>query len=470
MHRHALVVPVALVAVVLTCVSPARATPMPADVATVTTPTAATLAQDARISRLVPSRFSGPAALASARARTAVVIDPVTRRVLFSRGSATPMRGASTTKLATAVTALRVLGTTTRFPTTVVDGRGPREIVLVGGGDPLLSSAQLRGLAHDTALALAARVPAPPSPTPTPTPTPTTPTPSPSPAPAPPPAPTPWRISVRVDDSLYPVPTPASGWPSGYLPGVVSPVRPLVRDLRHSMDTSKDAAVYFAARVTAELGTLLKARTDLAPKAVYTGRLVAAPGAAPIARFEGNTSGAALAWMLRVSDNDVAEMFFRNSAIARGRGGSWAAAHTTEIIELERLGIDVRGWRLYDGSGVSRNDRVTARGLVQLLATAVAVRHPELAPLKGWLPVAGVSGTLSARAHRFTTRPTKCARGLVFAKTGTLHDAIGLAGYAQGRDGITRIFAVLVAPNGRYSQLAVRQAVDLLPTTAVGCW
>jgi len=113
---------------------------------------------------------------------------------------------------------------------------------------------------------------------------------------------------------------------------------------------------------------------------------------------------------------------------------------------------------------------VTARGLVQLLMKAISPTYPELAPLKGWLPVGGVSGTLSARAHRYTTAPTKCARGRVFAKTGTLHDAIGLAGYALGRDGTIRVFAVLVAPSGRYSQLAVRQAVDLLPTTAVGCW
>jgi D-alanyl-D-alanine carboxypeptidase/D-alanyl-D-alanine-endopeptidase (penicillin-binding protein 4) len=42
--------------------------------------------------------------------------------------------------------------------------------------------------------------------------------------------------------------------------------------------------------------------------------------------------------------------------------------------------------------------------------------------------VGGVSGTLSASASRYTTSPTRCARGKVFAKTGTLRDAIGLAG------------------------------------------
>ena len=415
----------------------------------------ATLAADARMLRLIPYRFSHPAALATARARTGLVLDPTTRRVLFSRGATVPMRGASTTKLATAVTTLRVLGTTTRFPTTVVSGRTPREIILVAGGDPLLTSAQLRGLAHDTALALLARVPAPP--------TPATPVGS-------PPIPTKWRISVRVDDSIFPAPTLATGWPRSYWPAVVSPIRPLVRDLRHGTDTSRDAAAYFTVRVDAELKVLLKARTDLSPYAAYDGRLNAAKGAPELARFEGNTSGAALAWMLLVSDNDVAEMLYRDNAIARGLGGSWTAGRIAEVRELTRLGVDLRGFRLYDGSGVSRNDRVTARGLVQLLMLSISTAHPELAPLKGWLPVGGVSGTLSPRARRYTTAPTRCARGQVFAKTGTLHDAIGLAGYARGRDGVTRIFALLVAPNPRYSQLAVRQAVDLVPTTAVGCW
>jgi D-alanyl-D-alanine carboxypeptidase/D-alanyl-D-alanine-endopeptidase (penicillin-binding protein 4) len=119
---------------------------------------------------------------------------------------------------------------------------------------------------------------------------------------------------------------------------------------------------------------------------------------------------------------------------------------------------------------VSRGDRLTARGLVQLLRAAISPAHPELRPLRGLLPVGGVSGTLSARTGRYTTAPTRCARGKVQAKTGTLHDAVALAGYARGADGLPRIFAVMVAPSGRYSQLAVRSSVDLVPTTATGCW
>ncbi len=456
MNRRSSVVALAAAAVLLGS-SPAFAATSPEPAPTTaprssdrTAESAALAAADARIARLLPSRFLRPSPIAASTAKAALVVDPTNGSTLYGYNVAASLRGASTTKLATAVTTLRVLGTSTRFPTVVVDGRTVREIVLVAGGDPLLSSSQLLRLARSTAAVLATRVPAPPTTTPVPA-----------------SAPTPFRVSVRVDDSLFPAPTLAPGWPSSYQPGVVSPVRALKRDLRHSSDTSKDAATYFAGQVGVALQALLAARTDLHPYAAYDGRLTAAKDAPEIARFAGNTSGAALAWMLKVSDNDVAEMLFRHNAVARGVAPTWAGARANEMRELAALGVDTRGWAVYDGSGVSRSDRLTVRGLVSLLRLAISPEHPELAPLRAWLPVGGVSGTLSSR---YSTKPTICARGKVFAKTGTLRDAIGLAGYATGTDGRPRIFAVMVARNPAYTPLATRFAVDLVPTTLTGCY
>lgn len=403
------------------------------------------------MARLIPPRVA--AARALGRYRTGLVTDPLTGDVIWSSGAATPMRGASTTKIATAVTALRVLGTTARFPTRVVAGRGGHEVVLVAGGDPLLTSAQLRALARSTAVALLRTIPPPPVPGP------------------PPPAPAVVRFTVRVDDSLYPAPTYATGWPKDYEPYTVSPVRPLVRDLRNGWDTAAEVTTYFAGQVAAALAARLATRTDVRATVSYAGRLTASRTSPELARFAGNTSAQALARMLLVSDNDVAEMLFRDSAVTTGRGGSWGAARTTEVAVLRGLGADLRGWALYDGSGLSRDDRVTARGLVDLLALAISPRHPELAPLRGWLPVAGVSGTLAARDGRFTTRPTSCARGRVWAKTGTLFDTVGLAGYARGSDGRARPFAVLVRTvDPAYSKLDVRRATEVVPATATGCY
>ena len=358
------------------------------------------------------------------------------------------MRGASTTKLATAATTLLVQGTTTRWATRVVAGRNEREVVLVAGGDPLLTSGQLASLAKATAAVLVTRVPAAPL-TPTATPT---------------------RVgfAVTVDDTLYAPPTLAPGWPAAYLPDVVSPVRPLVRDLQHHGDTTLDAASYFSAQLSAALTAAVATRHDVVVFARLNGRLTASPSATQLAAFRGNTSGAALAHMLLVSDNDTAERLFRNNALALGKPATWAGASAAETATLAQAGVDVRGFALYDGSGVSRSDRVTARGLVSLLRLAMSPSHPKLLPLRGYLPVGGRSGTL---ASRYATAPTRCAAGKVFAKTGTLHDAIALAGYALGRDGRLRVFAVLDVPRESvFTPNQTRVAVDGIPTTLTGCW
>ena len=435
----------------------------------------AAAAAQKRMAALIPKRVAALKPLAAPRG--ILVADALSGDITFDDHSRTPLRGASTTKLLTTVNVLHTLGLNTKFPTRVVQGRNAREVVIVAGGDPLLTSTQLRALARTTAIALKAALPAPvptPSPTPSATPVPTpsaTPAPTPSTTPTPSPTKVTVRFSVRVDDTLYPDPTPVTGWPADYLPWVVSPVRPLVYDLRHSSDTSADAARYFAWNVQTYLRSIAKARTDLLITTVYTGRLPAPTAAPEIARFAGNTSGAALAWMLLVSDNDVAEKFFRNTAIAAGLTGSWTDAQIHEISVLKSLGVDTTGWVIRDGSGVSRADRLTTRGLVTLLRASVSPDHPDLAPLKGMLPVGGVSGTLKAANKRFTTAPTKCARGQVFAKTGTLHDTVGLAGFANGRDGRLKVFAVMVNNwNTKYPVLTVRQSVDQIPATATGCF
>jgi D-alanyl-D-alanine carboxypeptidase/D-alanyl-D-alanine-endopeptidase (penicillin-binding protein 4) len=457
----------ALAASALAPVPAGAATPAPTSTAGLSP---ASVAAQARMARLLPLRVRAAAALGGLR--TGLVEDLEADRPIWATGSSTPMRGASTTKLATAVTALSLLGTTTRFPTRVVTGRTPQEIVLVAGGDPMLTSGQLGRLARATALALLPTLAPAPAPRATVTTTVAT---TVSPPDGTPPAtpgrrvpPHAVRVTVRLDDTLFPVPTLAVGWPAGYVPSVVRPVRPLVRDFRGGWDTAKDAATWFSARVDAELRALTAGRVDIRLSADYGGRLARPAASTEIARFAGNTSGAALTRMLLISDNDIAEMLFRDDAVAAGRSGSWSDASRAETDRLAALSIPTAGWRLYDGSGVSRSDRVSAVGLVGLLRAAQSPSHPELRALKGLLPVAGTSGTLQ---HRFLGAPTRCARGKVFAKTGTLHDTIALAGYALGTDKRLRAFAVLVdVVSTRYSQAAVRAAVEVVPATATGCY
>jgi D-alanyl-D-alanine carboxypeptidase/D-alanyl-D-alanine-endopeptidase (penicillin-binding protein 4) len=83
------------------------------------------------------------------------------------------------------------------------------------------------------------------------------------------------------------------------------------------------------------------------------------------------------------------------------------------------------------------------------------------------LPVSGRTGTLQAAYGRFTAATSRCAVGKVHAKTGTLSDAVSLSGWTVGADGRVKAFAFIV--NGRPATLALKQSVDMLAATVVGC-
>ena len=102
---------------------------------------------------------------------------------------------------------------------------------------------------------------------------------------------------------------------------------------------------------------------------------------------------------------------------------------------LKRLGVDDAGWALADGSGLSRTDLVTPRGLVALLAAMD--RHPHAAAFRDSLPIAGVDGTLEKRMRG------TAAEKRVLAKTGTLQLANALAGYVTTTRGERLAFALV---------------------------
>ncbi|WP_342381530.1 D-alanyl-D-alanine carboxypeptidase/D-alanyl-D-alanine-endopeptidase [Myxococcus stipitatus] len=99
---------------------------------------------------------------------------------------------------------------------------------------------------------------------------------------------------------------------------------------------------------------------------------------------------------------------------ARERGGleGYSALSTALAQELTRRGIPARDLRPVDGSGLSRYNLATARGLARVIFTSL--REPYGAALVDSLPIAGVDGTLA-------TRPvTPLTAGRIRAKTGTL--------------------------------------------------
>lgn len=381
---------------------------------------------DARIAAVLKRR-SHASALGSRF--TLTVWDSETGAYVFRKRATTSRRGASTTKILTAVGVLHTLGSTHRLPTRVKVGASAREVVLVAGGDPLLTSANLRSLARSTARAL---------------------------------APTAGSVAytVRADDSLFAGTGRARGWNRGWLPRHVRPVSAFARDDRQVRDATADAGAYFASALRAA-----------GVPATYGGEATAARGAATLASYPGHSVGKAVSRAVLVSDNDTAEMLFRLIAVGRGLPATWAGARRAQRAALDELGIPLAGVRVVDGSGLSLKGRLTARALTAALAAAISPRHPDLHSLRGWLPVAGRSGTLGASSGRFATKPARCAAGRIQAKTGTLADAIALAGYAKGADGRTKVFVAIVNRRPtRYTRTQTRTAMDKVAASVTGCW
>jgi D-alanyl-D-alanine carboxypeptidase/D-alanyl-D-alanine-endopeptidase (penicillin-binding protein 4) len=354
-----------------------------------------------------------------------LVTDAASGEPVWSTQSYARQLPASTTKLITSVNALTVLGPSYRFTTTVRRGTTWGQVVVVGAGDPSLSRAAMRILAASTAKAVRAHGRH-------------------------------W-VSVQVDDYLFPRPTLATGWNADYMPTDVSPVRALVVGQHTTWDTSIDAGHVFAG--------LLK---EYGVRTSSVVRAHAPRGAPLLASVQGRRLDLIVKDMLLPSDNDHAEALHRVVALRSGYPATWAGASAAQRTVLAGLGIDLGTSRLYDGSGLSRSDRLTARQLVSVLSLPLDGNHPRLVSLLDSLPVAGRTGTLAPKYLRYTTWPTRCAAGIVEAKTGSLRGVITLAGYARGADGRTKAFALLA--NGVPSTLTTRKAVDKLATTVTGCW
>lgn len=354
-----------------------------------------------------------------------LVTDAASGRAVWGQHPNERQIPASNAKILTALNALEAFGPTYRFTTRVVAGSTARRVVLVGSGDPSLRSGQLGRMARAVAASVRARGLR--------------------------------RVSVQVDDSLFPRPTPAYGWKAAYTIRDVSPVRALVVNQHRRWDTSLDAGRVFARKLE---------RWGLTVRGVT--RAVRPAGATVLAATQGADLATIVAGMLQTSDNDVAEALHRLVAVQTGFPATWEGAAQAQRAGLARLGVSLAA-PLYDGSGLSRRDRLRPSDLVAALSKIFDPAYPNLAGLaNGSFPVAGVTGTLGPSYLRYVTAPTRCAVGLVQAKTGSLSGVISLSGFARGADGQVKLFSFLL--NRVPSTLATRRAVDRLAATVTGCW
>ncbi|MEX5720812.1 D-alanyl-D-alanine carboxypeptidase/D-alanyl-D-alanine endopeptidase [Geodermatophilus maliterrae] len=365
---------------------------------------------DVLATRLAPL-LGAPALLGGVSAE---VVDVAGGQTLFDQEAGDPVTPASTAKLLTAVAALTTLDPADTLGTRVVAGATPDEVVLVGGGDPTLSttapSLTYPGAATVADLADQVRAALPPGTT---------------------------VARVVVDNSLFEGPLTAEGWgpedaPSSYASPVtataVDGARLTPGENQRSGQPGTDAGAALAAalgvpRATVQLGE-------------------AAEGAATLGSVRSAPVTRLVEQALSQSDNLLAESLARHVALARGLPATFEGSAQAVTDALEEAGVDVSDVELYDGSGLSRLDLVTPDVLTDLVTGAADGSLAGTSAVLSGLAVAGYDGTLFDRGDD----DPATAPGAVRGKTGTLLGVHALAGTVVTADG--RLLAYALVANG----------------------
>jgi D-alanyl-D-alanine carboxypeptidase/D-alanyl-D-alanine-endopeptidase (penicillin-binding protein 4) len=137
----------------------------------------------------------------------------------------------------------------------------------------------------------------------------------------------------------------------------------------------------------------------------------------------------------KFSNNVMAQQLFLTLGLQRQGSGTPPAGR--EVLRqwlLLRFGADAAAGVVIDnGSGLSRETRISAALLAQLLLAAEA--SPLMPELLASLPLAGIDGTLQR---------VNGATGQAHLKTGSLRDVVALAGEVMGRSGQRYVLVALV--------------------------
>jgi D-alanyl-D-alanine carboxypeptidase/D-alanyl-D-alanine-endopeptidase (penicillin-binding protein 4) len=177
----------------------------------------------------------------------------------------------------------------------------------------------------------------------------------------------------------------------------------------------------------------------------------AAPATTPTFTLSSPTLAEVVREINKYSNNVMAQQLFLTLALnVRGNGTPEAARDVLRQWATERFGAAATAGLVVDnGSGLSREGRLSARLLARLLQAAWA--SPVMPELMSSLPINGIDGTM-----RKLRAPLL---GRAHLKTGSLRDVAGIAGYVLGDSG--RRYVVVAIANHSNAN-AARPAFDAL--------
>jgi D-alanyl-D-alanine carboxypeptidase/D-alanyl-D-alanine-endopeptidase (penicillin-binding protein 4) len=165
------------------------------------------------------------------------------------------------------------------------------------------------------------------------------------------------------------------------------------------------------------------------------------PGAPPveIAQMQSPPLSLIAAQTLKPSQNLYTELILRTlGKVVAPTTDRTSEAAGIEVVRtfLREAGLSPATLVLTDGSGLSRNDMITAEATLQLLT--YMQRHRYASVFRDALPIAGVDGTLRNRFKGTV------AQNNVRAKTGSLSAAASLSGYVTTAAGENLVFSIMV--------------------------
>lgn len=178
----------------------------------------------------------------------------------------------------------------------------------------------------------------------------------------------------------------------------------------------------------------------------------AAAGRQIIATHDSPPFSELAAALMKASLNFDAEVVLKTIGVVASQQGTTAAGQAASRETLAAWGIPPDAYVMYDGSGLSRYNYVSADAIVGLLTHVwqdTRLRGPFIAAL----PIAGVDGTLASRMRGTVLE------GKVEAKTGTISNVRSLSGYLETKSGEQIVFS-MIANNFTSTSAAIDAVVE----------
>lgn len=190
----------------------------------------------------------------------------------------------------------------------------------------------------------------------------------------------------------------------------------------------------------------------------FLGRTRIEPGAAkrgkPLYAWQSSLDlGEVVHQINKYSNNVMTRMLLLEMAAARGQGALVPEVAAQWLHGWYRAqGMPMRSLVMENGSGLSRQARISAGDMVVLLARAA--QSPQAEWFEQSLPVVGIDGTMKTRLR------LDPVAGQAQIKTGTLQEVRAIAGYVTAASG--RRYALSLMINGKYSAARALHAQDEL--------